>query len=290
MLLAEPGERVAQIRMRDDRGERLALEPDAGVEQLPRLPASPRPSRRPAPARSRESVSRGRSSRSASEAEGLLALGRVLGRGEDLAGADERLLPVGGALDLEPDAVVEVALRLAEPLLEPVRCVGRDPAPRGSTTTRISKPCAVRALHPAQRRLLACRVGVEAEVEALRQPRELAQMLLGERRAHRRDDRLEPRLPERDHVGVALDDDRPVLLRDRGPGEVEAVEHAALLEQLALGRVDVLSLAAGRRRGASAPGSRSPCRARRRAGTSAAAGSSRCHAGSSARPPAARRP
>ena len=66
--------------------------------------------------------------------------------------------------------------------------------------------------------------------------------MLGERRAHRGDDRLEPRLPQRDHVGVALDDDRPVLLRDRGPGEVEAVEDVALLEQLALGRVDVLAL------------------------------------------------
>ena len=100
----------------------------------------------------------------------------------------------------------------------------------------------MRALHAAERRLLAGRVGVEAEVEALRQPRELPQMMLGQRRSHRRDDRLEPGLPQRDHVGVALDHDRPVLLRDRRPSEVEAVENVALLEQLALGRVDVLPL------------------------------------------------
>ena len=101
---------------------------------------------------------------------------------------------------------------------------------------------AVRPLHAAQRRLLAGRIGVEAEVQPLGQPRELPEVLLGQRRAHRGDDRLEPRLPERDHVGVALDDDGAVLLRDRGPGEVEPVEDVALLEQLALGRVDVLAL------------------------------------------------
>ena len=67
-------------------------------------------------------------------------------------------------------------------------------------------------------------------------------MLLGERGAHRGDHGLEARLPQGDHVGVALDDDRAVLLRDRGTREVEAVENAALLEEVALRRVDVLAL------------------------------------------------
>ncbi len=67
-------------------------------------------------------------------------------------------------------------------------------------------------------------------------------MLLGERGAHRCDNGLEPRLPQRDHVGVALDHDRAVLLRDRRTREVEAIEDAALLEEIALGRVDVLAL------------------------------------------------
>ena len=49
-------------------------------------------------------------------------------------------------------------------------------------------------------------------------------------------------LPQREHVGVPLDDDRPVLARDRLPRRVEPVEEVALAEQLALRRVDVLRL------------------------------------------------
>src|SRR5205807_5376297 len=45
---------------------------------------------------------------------------------------------------------------------------------------------------------------------------------------------------ERQHIGVPLDDDRLILLRDRRPRAVEAVEQVALAEELALGRVDVL--------------------------------------------------
>ena len=73
-----------------------------------------------------------------------------------------------------------------------------------------------------------------------REPAELLQLGLGERRAHRGDDRLHARLVEREHVRVALDDDRPILLRDRGAGEVEPVHERALAEELALGRVHVL--------------------------------------------------
>ncbi len=65
-----------------------------------------------------------------------------------------------------------------------------------------------------------------------------------ERRAHGRDDGQEAGLPQRDHVGVSLDDDRAIFLRDRLPGAVEPVEQVALLEQIALGRVDVLRLQA----------------------------------------------
>ena len=136
---------------------------------------------------------------------------------------------------------MEIALGLAEPLLEAGRSIGRILARRQHDDADL-EPLALRALHAAERRLLPGRVGVEAEVEALRQPAELAQVVLGESRAHRRDDRLEPRLPQRDHVRVALDHDGAVLLRDRRPREMEAVEHVALLEELALGRVDVLAL------------------------------------------------
>ena len=50
-----------------------------------------------------------------------------------------------------------------------------------------------------------------------------------------------PGLPQRDHVGVPLDDDRAVLLRDRRARQVEPVEDASLVEELALGRVHVLA-------------------------------------------------
>ena len=66
-------------------------------------------------------------------------------------------------------------------------------------------------------------------------------MRFGERRSHRGDDGLEPRLAERDHVGVALHDHRALLLRDRLPGQVEPVEDVAFVEELALGRVHVLA-------------------------------------------------
>ena len=67
------------------------------------------------------------------------------------------------------------------------------------------------------------------------------ELVLRERRAHRGDDRFHGCLPESDHVRVALHDDRPILLRDRRPCEVEAVEDASLLEELALGCVHVLA-------------------------------------------------
>jgi hypothetical protein len=59
---------------------------------------------------------------------------------------------------------------------------------------------------------------------------------------------------QRQDVGVALHDDRPPLRRDRGPRAVEAVHHLGLLEELALGRVQVLRrLAAGHLAGAEPP-------------------------------------
>ena len=74
----------------------------------------------------------------------------------------------------------------------------------------------------------------------MRQARELLQLPLGKGRAHRGDDRLEPGLVQGEHVGVALDHDRALLLRDRRARAVEAVEQVALAEELALRRVDVL--------------------------------------------------
>ena len=109
----------------------------------------------------------------------------------------------------------EVALGASQPILEALGRVGRVLAARERDDLDV-EALRRRELHPAQRRVLPGRVRVEAEVELLRQPPELAQLLLGQRRPHRGDDRLEAGLPQRDHVGVALDDRREVLLCDRG--------------------------------------------------------------------------
>ena len=98
--------------------------------------------------------------------------------------------------------------------LEPAGIVGRVDA-GGSATTLTSNPCAVGELHAAERRRLAGGVAVEREPQPLGEPPELAQLLLGERGAHARNDRLEPGLPQRDHVGVPLDDAGTVLAGDR---------------------------------------------------------------------------
>jgi hypothetical protein len=74
----------------------------------------------------------------------------------------------------------------------------------------------------------------------VREARELLQLSLRERSPHRCDDRLQPGLAKREDVGVPLDHDRALLLRDRRARPVEPVEQVALAEELAFGRVDVL--------------------------------------------------
>ena len=185
------------------------------------------------------SVSRGRSRRSARSRNALLALRRVLGAGEDLACPDECLLPVVRPLELDPDAVVDVALGGAESARERVGRIGGVLSLRQRDDAHV-EALPDRKLHPSQRCLLSRGVGVEAEEQSLREAAELAQLALGERGAHRGDDGLDPGLPEGDDVGVALDHDRAILLRDGSPRQVQAIEHVALLEELALGGVDVL--------------------------------------------------
>ena len=233
----------SSVGFRDDCREQLPLPLEPRLEEPRRRllrarragPRRPRTGRREAGERlAREVEPIGE------EPQRLLALGRVLRLGEDLARPNERLLPVVRPLEDDPDAVVEVALGGPEPPGERVGRVGRVLPLRQRDDADV-EPLLHGELHPAQRRLLPRRVGVEAEEQALREPAELPQLVLGERRAHRRDDRLDPGLAERDHVGVPLDDDRAVLLRDRRPGEMEPVEDVPLLEHVALGRVDVLA-------------------------------------------------
>ena len=170
----------------------------------------------------------------------VLALGGVLDLREHLARPHERLLAIRRPLELEPHAMDDVARSSAQPLLEARRRVGRILALRQRHDAHVEAQRG-RELHPTQRRVLPCRVGVEAEVEAARQPLQLLQLALRQRGSHRSHDRLEPGLAQGDHVGVALDHDRALLLRDRRAGEIEAVEDRRLVEELTLRRVDVLA-------------------------------------------------
>ena len=86
-------------------------------------------------------------------------------------------------------------------------------------------------------------VGVHGEHDARGEAREPGGVALGEGGAHRRDEVAEARLPRPDHVEVALDDDDGAALAGGGTGEIEAVEGAALIEDLGLGGVEVLRLA-----------------------------------------------
>ena len=76
--------------------------------------------------------------------------------------------------------------------LEAGRVVGRVDT-RGQRDDLDVEALLRRELHPAQRRGLAGGVAVEREPEPLGQAAELLQLLLGQRRAHARDDRLEAR-------------------------------------------------------------------------------------------------
>ena len=71
-----------------------------------------------------------------------------------------------------------------------------------------------------EHRLLAGAVGIEAELEHRDDPLELRDLLLGQRGAHDPDRVAQPGLVQREHVGVALDEDHPPGLarRPRGPG------------------------------------------------------------------------
>ena len=99
-----------------------------------------------------------------------------------------------------------------------------------------------------QHRLLAGRVGVERQHHLVDHPRERRHLLVGDRRPHHPDRLLDPGLVQRQHVGVALDHDRPAALGDRLFGQVDPVEHLALVEEVGLGRVDVLGALVGAHR------------------------------------------
>ena len=102
--------------------------------------------------------------------------------------------------------------------------------PAGSETTRSSSLPPRGDPRGAQHRLLPGAVGVERQQHDRREPRELADLLLGQRRAHQADGVAHPGLVQRDHVGVALaQDDAAACARRVRPREVGAEELPTLV-------------------------------------------------------------
>src|SRR6266540_6260639 len=236
MLGPELGEHGDERAVGSDPRERVSLQPIAGIEKA----------RGDTPRRRRGAARRKARLRFFGEVElvrrvpdGVLSLRGVLEAREYFAYSNERLLAVGGAVDLEADSVAEIAFRTAEPLLESFGEVGRI-EPGGKCDDADVESLRGRELHAPQRRRLAGGVAVEAEPHARRQPPELLQLSLGQRGSHRGDHWLDPSLAQREHVRVPLDDHRSLLLRDRGARPVESVQEVAFPKELALGRVHIL--------------------------------------------------
>ncbi len=102
------------------------------------------------------------------------------------------------------------------------------------------EPGVPKGAHPAERRLLARRIAVVDQHDALDIAPQEPGLLLRQRRPHRRDRVGEPRLMGGDHVEVALDEDE--LLRLGLPCQVEPVERLALGEERRVGYVEVFRL------------------------------------------------
>ena len=138
------------------------------------------------------------------------------------------------------DQIADRCVTLGEPQIAGVHVVGADRHERVRDELLV-------AFEGAQGRLLAGRVTVEGEdhlTGVLRgieqQPPENPNVLVAERGAAGGDGGGDAGEVAGHDVGVALDHDRLAGLRHLAPGEVDAVEHLALLVERAFGRVQVL--------------------------------------------------
>src|SRR5215218_1113241 len=170
MLRAELREDAPELRMATHAGERAELEAVARLEQL-RGDRAPRHCPAPGSAylhREPEPVVR--------QPPRLMPLRRLGDVVQHVLDAQIRVLRVARAVQLEPYTMDGVRLCLAEARLEARRIV-RGILPLGEGDDLHVESALQRELHPAQRRLLTGRVGVEAEKKPLRQTDELLQLL-----------------------------------------------------------------------------------------------------------------
>ena len=112
-------------------------------------------------------------------------------------------------------------------------------APDGSGTTRSSSRLGSTEAARAAAVWPAASASRQSSTSGARLP-QLGRLLGGQRRAHRRHRVGEARLVQRDHVGVALGEHDRAGLGGGGARDVDAEQLAALGEDLALARVDVL--------------------------------------------------
>ena len=185
-------------------------------------------------------------------------LGPVADRGDQLGRLTERVDPAVGAVEVV--AVHDVAEHEAVE-----RHPSRDELAHGGVTLlqpQVARVEPVRldrdvglgdellvTAERAQRRLLTGLVAVEGEdhlapelLVVVQQPAYDAGVVVAERRAAGRDRGHHARQVARHHVGVALDHHGLRGARDVAAGEVDAVEHLALLVDRRLGSVEVLRL------------------------------------------------
>ena len=127
--------------------------------------------------------------------------------------------------------------------------------PAGRRTIRNSTPrverfllCAAQRRDALGDRLLARAVRVLAEQRLRRQPGDRLDLRVRQRRPHLGDRLGHARLMERDHVRVALDEHHAAGLRRGRARHVRPVDDPALVEELALGGVQVLGLVLGAHR------------------------------------------
>ena len=94
----------------------------------------------------------------------------------------------------------------------------------------------------AQGRLLSCAVAVVAEDDARCAAQEQCGVVARERRAERRDDVVNARLPRGNRVHIALDDDGIARAGDRTVGTIHAEEELSLVKDRRLRRIEILRL------------------------------------------------
>ena len=144
-------------------------------------------------------------------------------------GADELVRVLAGRHTEDVDLHGEAALRA-------------DEAARIHLEIRVVAERAAQGVHRPQHRQLPRRVGIEGEDDARRQFLDEADLLLGERRAHRRDDIAVAELMRRQRIHIPLDDHHFLLLADGIRRAVDGVEQVALVEERGLRRIEVFRL------------------------------------------------